>query len=224
MKKWMAFLLSFVLASSMAACRAAPETAPSSQESAIKVSAPSQSEMEGEETSSPQEETNTQEEVSRVLVVYFSATNTTEQVAERMAQGIGADLYEIVPEEPYTEQDLNYNDSGSRASLEQNDPEARPAIAGDVYPIDSYEVVFLGYPIWWGEAPKIMATFLERYDWTGKTLVPFCTSGSSGITSSVETLQPLAESAVWQEGRRFEGDTSQEEIMAWVEELGVLDE
>ena len=224
MKKWMAFLLSFVLAGSMAACRAAPETAPSSQESAIKVSAPSQSETEGEETSSPQEETNTQEEVSRVLVVYFSATNTTEQVAERMAQGIGADLYEIVPEEPYTEQDLNYNDSGSRASLEQNDPEARPAIAGDVYPIDSYEVVFLGYPIWWGEAPKIIATFLERYDWTGKTLVPFCTSGSSGITSSVETLQPLAESAVWQEGRRFEGDTSQEEIMAWVEELGVLDE
>lgn len=224
MKKWMAFLLSCVLAGSMAACRAAPETAPSSQESASKVSTPSQSETEGEETSSSQEETNTQEESSRVLVVYFSATNTTEQVAERMAQEMGADLYEIVPEDPYTEEDLNYNDSGSRASMEQNDPEARPAIAGDVYPIDSYEVVFLGYPIWWGEAPKIMATFLERYDWTGKTLVPFCTSGSSGITASVETLQPLAEGAVWQEGRRFEGDTSQEEIMAWVEELGVLDE
>lgn len=168
MKKWMAFLLSCVLAGSMAACRAAPETAPSSQESASKVSTPSQSETEGEETSSSQEETNTQEESSRVLVVYFSATNTTEQVAERMAQEMGADLYEIVPEDPYTEEDLNYNDSGSRASMEQNDPEARPAIAGDVYPIDSYEVVFLGYPIWWGEAPKIMATFLERYDWTGK--------------------------------------------------------
>lgn len=224
MKKWMAFLLSCVLTGSMAACQTAPETAPSSQESASKVSAPSQSETEREETSSPQEETNTQEESSRVLVVYFSATNTTEQVAERMAQGMGADLYEIVPEEPYTEQDLNYNDSGSRASLEQNDPEARPAISGDIYPIDSYDVVFLGYPIWWGEAPKIIATFLERYDWTGKTLVPFCTSGSSSITSSVETLQPLAEGATWQEGRRFEGDASQEEILAWVEELGVLDE
>lgn len=221
MKKTMAFLLSCVLMGGMAACQAAPENGASMPQDSAAASPKDES---SQPLPASQEEQDTPESAHHILVAYFSATHTTEQVAKRLAQGMGADLYEIVPEEPYTQEDLDYSDTGSRTSIEQNDPQARPAIAGEVWPLDSYDVVFVGYPIWWGEAPKILATFLERYEWTGKTVIPFCTSGSSGITASVETLRPLAEGATWQEGRRFEGDTSQEEIMAWIEERNLLNE
>lgn len=157
----------------------------------------------------------------KVLVAYFSATNTTKGVAKRLANGIGADLYEIVPEVPYTSADLNYNNSDSRANREMNDPNARPAISGSVENMEQYDIVFIGYPIWWGQAPKIMCTFMESYDFSGKTIVPFCTSGSSSIGSSATNLEPLTKGAVWLPGIRFSGSASQNTIMEWVNGLGL---
>lgn len=159
------------------------------------------------------------EETGKTLVAYFSCTNNTKGVAEKLAQAAGADLYEIVPEVPYTSADLNYN-SDCRANREQNDDSARPAIAGGVEDWDSYDVVFLGYPIWWGKAPKIIHTLLESYDWTGKTIVPFCTSGSSPYNdSAIKSL--VGSEATWVTGRRFANSVSQSDIDAWVDGLGL---
>ncbi len=155
----------------------------------------------------------------RVLVAYFSATGNTEGVARHLEAVLDADLYEIEPEDPYTPEDLRYSDDSCRASREQNAPAARPAIAGGVEPVEDYDVVFLGYPIWWGQAPKILYTFLEACDFSGKTIVPFCTSGSSGIGSSAESLRSLAPDANWLEGARFEGGASQDTVAAWVADL-----
>ncbi|MDE6016686.1 MAG: NAD(P)H-dependent oxidoreductase [Acetatifactor sp.] len=157
----------------------------------------------------------------KVLVAYFSATNTTKGVAKRLANGIDADIYEIVPTVPYTSADLNYNNPDSRANKEMNDPNARPAISGSVENMEQYDIVFIGYPIWWGQAPKIMCTFMESYDFSGKTIVPFCTSGSSSIGSSATNLEPLTNGAVWLPGIRFSGSASQNTIMEWVRGLGL---
>ena len=159
---------------------------------------------------------------SHVLVAYFSATNNTEGVAQQLAEGIGADLYEIVPEVPYTDDDLNYNDSSSRTSVEMDDPSARPAIAGELPDLSQYDVIFLGYPIWWGEAPRIMSTFVESYDLSGKTVVPFCTSASSGFGSSDSALKEAAPDATWLEGERFSGGASAEDILGWANGLGLV--
>ncbi len=156
---------------------------------------------------------------TRVLVAYFSATNTTRPLAEDAASITGAELYEILPERPYTSDDLNYNSGSSRANREQNDPTARPAIAGRVEDMEDYDVIFLGYPIWHGQAPRIISTFLESYDFTGKTIVPFCTSHSSGIGSSDTNLHALPPGANWLEGRRFAGGASRETIEDWISEL-----
>lgn len=157
----------------------------------------------------------------KVLVAYFSATNTTEGVAKKLAGGIDAELYEIIPAVPYTGADLNYNNPDSRANREMNDPNARPAISGSVENMGQYDIVFIGYPIWWGQAPKILYTFMESYDFSGKTIIPFCTSGSSGIGSSATNLEPLTNGATWLPGRRFNGSVSQNTIMEWVLGLGL---
>ena len=130
-------------------------------------------------------------------------------------------FYEIVPEEPYTEADLNYNDDSSRSTTEMNDPSARPAISGSVENMEQYDIVFIGYPIWWGEAPRIVSTFMESYDCSGKTIVPFCTSGGSGIGSSASNLEQLTSGADWLEGRRLNGSDSEETVMEWVNGLGL---
>ena len=156
-----------------------------------------------------------------ILIAYFSATNNTEGVANHLADLLGADLYEIVPETPYTSDDLNYNDSSSRSSLEMNDPDARPAISGGVDNMEQYDTILLGYPIWWGEAPRIISTFLESYNLEGKTIVPFCTSGSSGIGSSATKLQDLASGAEWLEGQRFSGGASVDDVQSWVDHLNL---
>lgn len=171
------------------------------------------------ETPAPSEDDTA--ENAAVLVAYFSATGTTEGVAEKIADALHADLYEITPEEPYTSADLNYNDSSSRVSTEHNDPSIRPAIAGSVENMGDYDVIFLGYPIWWGQAPQIIRTFLESYDLSGKTVVPFCTSASSDIGSSASNLHSLAENAVWLEGRRFSGGVSDSSIVSWINGLNL---
>lgn len=165
--------------------------------------------------------TDTPSQESRTLVAYFSATNNTEHIANHIAAIRSADLYEIVPETPYTSSDLNYNDNSSRANQEQNDPAARPAISGDVEDMAQYDVIFLGYPIWHGQAPRIISTFLERYDLTGKTIVPFCISGSSPIGSSARNLQSLASGAAWLEGQRFSGSASRDTVASWVNGLAL---
>lgn len=156
---------------------------------------------------------------SNVLVVYFSATGNTRAIAEIIADGLPADLYEIVPEEPYTDADLNYNDNNSRSTLEMNDPSARPAISGVIENFDQYDTLFLAYPIWWGEAPRILDTFVESYDFTGKTVIPFCTSASSGIGSSADTLENLAGSGNWMAGQRFSGSASADEVLEWANQF-----
>lgn len=153
--------------------------------------------------------------VSKTLVVYFSATGTTRPLAEYAADILSAELYEITPSEPYTDADLAYY-TGGRADQEQDDPDARPAINGSVDGMEDYDTIILGYPIWHGQAPRIISTFLESYDFTGKTILPFCTSHSSGIGSSDANLHSLAEGANWLPGQRFPAGTSREDIEDWL--------
>lgn len=158
---------------------------------------------------------------TKTLVVYFSCTGTTELVAEYVTEILGADSYEIVPENPYTEADLAYYTNG-RADQEQNDPDVRPGISGGVENMDEYDTIILGYPIWHGQAPRIISTFLESYDFSGKTMIPFCTSHSSGIGSSASNLHTLcSESTEWLDGKRFEAGVSKESVQNWIGEIGI---
>ena len=158
---------------------------------------------------------------TRILIAYFSATNTTEGVAETIADSLSADIYEITPAEPYTDADLDYHDDNSRSTIEMNDNSVCPVIAGSVEDMEQYDIVFIGYPIWWGEAPRILSTFVESYDFTGKTIVPFCTSGGSGVGSSATNLESLTGGATWLPGTRLNGGSSHETILDWVNGLGL---
>ena len=156
---------------------------------------------------------------SDTLVAYFSATGNTRAVAESMAALTGADLYEIVPADPYTEDDLDYGNSESRTSLEMDDPDARPEIAGSPVEMDGYGTLYLGYPIWHGQAPRILSTFVESCDLEGVRVIPFCTSGSSGIGSSADSLAEQAGGGAWLEGRRFDSGVPDSELQAWIDGL-----
>lgn len=156
---------------------------------------------------------------SSTLVVYFSATGNTKGIAESIANGLQADLYEIIPEKPYTDEDLNYNDDNSRSTLEMKDSSARPAISGKIENFDEYDTVFLGYPIWWGEAPRILDTFVESYDFSGKKVILFCTSASSGIGSSADTLEKLAGNGKWMDGQRFNQNESADKVVEWASQF-----
>ena len=152
------------------------------------------------------------------VVVVFSATGNTRGVAGKIAALTGADLREIVPAQPYTDADLNYSDGGSRTSKEQNDPDARPEIAEEIS-LEGYDTVYLGYPIWWGKAPRILCSFVEGHDFDGKTVIPFCTSGSSDIGQSDDALAELAGSGNWLQGKRFPGSVTEETLKAWIDGL-----
>ena len=172
------------------------------------------------ETESPADQNSVKGKKS--LVVYFSCTGTTKKIAEYVQQTTGADIYRIEAEVPYTAEDLNYGDASTRATKEQNDSSARPAIAGKVENISQYQNVVIVYPIWWGQAPRIISTFLESYDFKGKTIVPVCTSHSSGIGSSAVNLHSLVdESVTWMEGKRFAADTSKDDVRKWLENSGI---
>lgn len=152
----------------------------------------------------------------KALVAYFSASaGTTQHVAEQLAEVTGADLFEIVPEQEYTREDLNWNNPASRNGLEHADPACRPAIASKVEDMASYDVVFIGFPIWWYEAPRIINTFLESYDFAGKTLALFATSGGTGLTKPEDELPRLAPDAVWKPGRLFNGGIAESTLRAW---------
>lgn len=232
MKKIAVVLLSLLMIIGLVACsgNANQSGQPSSEGTSSKestssaVESTSSEEAENIESTAPTEsesETPATSQGSNILVAYFSATNTTEGVAEHIANGLNAELFEIVPEQPYTSADLDWNDNDSRSTIEMNDPNARPAISGSVENMEQYDIVLIGYPIWWGEAPRIISTFMESYDFSGKTIVPFCTSGGSGIDSSAANLEQLTSGAQWLEGHRLNGSDSQDEVMEWVNSLGL---
>ena len=224
MKRFAALLLALAVSVAMTACQSRVESLPQDTTERTQSDAESPSELspdDGEPEQTASVGTTSDYDRTNVLVAYFSATGTTEGVAENIAAGLNADLYEIVPQEPYTDADLNYNDDDSRSTIEMNDPNARPAISGSVENMEQYDIVFIGYPIWWGEAPRIISTFVESYDFSGKTIVPFCTSGGSGIGSSAEDLEELTSGAEWLSGSRLRGSDSQEDVMEWVNGLGL---
>ena len=154
---------------------------------------------------------------SSTLVVYFSVTSNTKKLANYAKEYLQSDIFEIVPKEAYTSADINYN-SDCRANREQNDPTSRPEIKYTISNISQYKTIVLGYPIWWGQAPKILYTFVESYDLSNKTIIPFCTSGSSPIGSSATNLAKSASSTNWLEGRRFPASATKEDIGSWLEE------
>ncbi len=167
----------------------------------------------------PVEESEPADTGRDTLVVYFSRTGNTKPLAQYAAEYLDADIFEIEAAVPYTDADIAYY-TNCRADREQSDPAARPEIAGKVDNMDSYSTVVIAYPIWHGQAPKIIYTFLESYDMSGKTIIPFCTSASSPIGSSATDLHALAPDAVWKDGRRFAAGTSSDVIEAWLNEIG----
>ena len=171
----------------------------------------------------PDETTGTAAEpvtnTGKTLVVYFSATGTTKGVAEKIAKVTNADLYEIKAAQAYTDADLNWHDSSSRTTKEQNDKSVRPGIASEKLSLDGYTTIFIGYPIWWGEEPRIMDTFAESYSFDGITMIPFCTSGGSGIGRSGKNLEENAGSGTWLDGERLNSGVSEAELQTWIDSL-----
>ncbi len=210
MKKFFAILLTLLLVLGLAACGDSADEEVSTL--------PATNETPAETPADEPEEDNAGAE-GGTLVVYFSMTGTTRGVAEKIAAITGADMYEIKAAQEYTDADLNYNDPQTRATVEQKDPTARPEIGSDPVSLDGYTTVYIGYPIWWGEEPRIMDTFVENYDFDGITVIPFCTSGSSGIGRSGENLADNAGSGNWLDGQRFSGSTTEDELRAWIEGL-----
>ena len=157
--------------------------------------------------------------MSRKLVAYFSASGVTAKVAEKLSEAIGADLYEIVPEVPYTAADLDWMDKKSRSTIEMNNPASRPAIAGKRDNMNDYDTVFVGFPIWWYVAPTIINTFLESYDLTGKTIIPFATSGGSDMGKTNEKLLPSCKGAKLLDGKVFKASVSGADLAKWAEGL-----
>lgn len=230
MKTRICMLLCLVLLFCLAGC--GNSVAGNGQESTVQkpevqTEQPTESNEESSETENPEERetvSETEQEANvggKVLVAYFSATGTTKPLAEYAAEILSADLYEIVAEDPYTEADLAYYTNG-RADQEQNDPSARPEISGSVENMEDYDTIILGYPIWHGQAPRIISTFLESYDFSGKTILLFCTSHSSGVGSSADNLHELCPDSVnWLDGKRFEGGTTREGIESWLESMHI---
>ena len=223
MKKLTALFLSLALILSLAAC--GNETPSSGGSNAPETSAPQSSGTESESngpSSSQQESSESADAGSgKTLVVYFSATGNTEEAANYIAQFTGGDLFELEPAEPYTSDDLNWRDDNSRVSQEYYDESLRNVelIADTVENWDSYDTVFIGYPIWWGVAAWPVDTFVKANDFTDKTIIPFCTSTSSGLGQSGELLAELAGTGDWQEGMRFRSSVSEADVQEWLEGL-----
>lgn len=214
MKKAVSILMVLLLAVAFAACSTREQNETTSQN-------------ETQSQSTPQQETqaagdNTQSG-GKTLVVYFSATGNTQQAANYIAEETGGDLFELVPADPYTDDDLDWTADGSRVNREHEDESLRniELTADTVDNWDEYDTVFIGYPIWWGIAAWPVDTFVEANDFTGKTVIPFCTSSSSGIGESGELLEQLAGTGDWLEGERFSSSVSQSDVQEWIAELNL---
>lgn len=236
MKKLLSVLMTLTIMLSLAACGSGKDSegsSPDKQEQPGELSSDVQEPEQSDELPSDVQEEQPDEPSAegdgpegKALVVYFSATGNTKAVAETLAGLQGADLYEIVPEQPYTDEDLNYNDRNTRATAEQNDPDARPAIQGSITDFEQYDVVYVGYPIWWGDMPRILYTFFDTYDFGGKTIAPFCTSGSSGLSGTPGTIAGLEEGAVVLDGLPISGsaaDSAENSILEWLDSIGLAE-
>ena len=220
MKKLTALLLSVVLVLSLAACGSANK--PASSTTRPETSAPTE-QPESSSTAPAESEPETQPETGKTLVVYYSASGNTERVAKDIAEAAGADLFEIVPTEVYTSEDLNWTNPDSRVSREHDDESLRdvPLTTTEVPDWDSYDTVFIGYPIWWGIAAWPVDTFVKNNDFTGKTVIPFATSSSSDMGQSGSLLADMAGTGEWQEGQRFSSGVSSDDVQSWVNGLGL---
>lgn len=225
MKKLTALLLSVVLVLSLAACGSAnkPASSTTQPETSAPTEQPTTEPSESSSTAPAESEPETQPETGKTLVVYYSASGNTERVAKDIAEVAGADLFEIVPTEVYTSDDLDWTNPDSRVSREHDDESLRdvPLTTTEVPDWDSYDTVFIGYPIWWGIAAWPVDTFVKNNDFTGKTVIPFATSSSSGMGQSGSLLADMAGTGEWQEGQRFSSGVSSNDVQSWVNGLGL---
>ena len=235
MKKLAAIFMSLSLVFSLAACgnnQQATDTTPepSSEPVSETTSEPEKADESSETSSASQSEnedntvdTDVESTGGKTLIVYYSASGNTEEVANYIASATGGDLFEIVPTEIYTDADLNWTDDDSRVSREHDNEEERnvPLVSDTVDNWDEYDTVFIGYPIWWGIAAWPVDGFIKANDFTGKTVIPFCTSASSGLGESGELLEEMAGTGEWLEGERFRSGASEETVRSWVEGLGL---
>ena len=221
MKKQIAVILMLTLALISAGCgntpaQATPAPTPAPAEASAATPAPASSLEATPAPAAVAEAPAEPVQVNKSLVVVFSCTGTTKGVAEKIAALTGAELVDLVPAQPYTAEDLNYNDRSTRATVEQNTPDARPEIASEIS-LDGVTTLYLGYPIWWGQAPRIMSTFVESHDFTGITVVPFCTSGGSGAGRTGETLGEQAGTGTFLTSTRFSSGVSDAELQSWID-------
>ena len=220
MKRILSIIMTAFLLMSLAACGSNPQTEVKTTETpAAEQKESSEQTNTAEQEAAPKETETAPSAHSDVLVAYFSATGTTKGVAEKIASLTGGTLYEILAAEPYSSDDLNYNDSSSRSTKEQNDKNARPGIGSEDISLEGYTTVYLGFPIWWGEEPRILDTFVGKYSFDGITVIPFCTSGSSGIGHSGANMEALAGSGTWLEGKRFSGNVSEADLQSWIDSM-----
>ena len=225
MKKLTALLLRVVLVLSLAACGSAnkPASSTTQPETSAPTEQPTTEPSESSSTAPAESEPETQPETGKTLVVYYSASGNTERVAKDIAEAAGADLFEIVPTEVYTSDDLDWTNPDSRVSREHDDESLRdvPLTTTEVPDWDSYDTVFIGYPIWWGIAAWPVDTFVKNNDFNGKAVIPFATSSSSGMGQSGSLLADMAGTGEWQEGQRFSSGVSSDDVQSWVNGLGL---
>ena len=162
---------------------------------------------------------NSMQSNHKILVAYFSATGVTARAAQKVAEATGGEVYAITPAKPYTDADLDWRDKQSRSSVEMNDPKARPALGGERLDVSEYDIVFIGYPIWWNQAPRLINTFIESHNLKGKTVIPFATSGGSTIAGSAATLRRTYPALEWKEGRLL-NRADEKTLRTWIERLG----
>lgn len=223
-KKFFALALSAILLLSLAACGSTrPATVTTVSTTASTTAATTEAAQPNEETTEAVETTETEAAANKALVVYYSASGNTRRVAEAIAQAANTDLFEIVPTEVYTNEDLNWTNPNSRVSREHDDESLRdvPLTTTEVPDWDSYDTVLLGYPIWWGIAAWPVNNFVKANDFTGKTVIPFATSSSSGMGQSGSLLAEMANGGDWQQGQRFSSGASEADVQAWVNGLGL---
>ncbi len=221
MKKMIPILLSILMVLSLAACAGNSDnpSESSTQDSTVSTNENKKEPSDTSVNEPADAQPDDTEAGKKVLVAYFSATGTTKKLAEYAADAMDAELYEIVPKQPYTSADLDYGDKNSRSTKEMNDPDSRSEINGSVKNMADYDIVFIGYPIWWGEAPRIVSTFMENYDFSGKTVVTFSTSGGSGHND--RSIQSLATGANWITGTRLSSNSSRDDMVEWINGLGL---
>lgn len=223
MKKAIVILLSLTMILGLTACgnSASKTKQPSTEDTFVE----SKADTESAETSTNMENTDNQDaQEHKILVAYFSATGTTKGVAEHIANGLNADIYEIVPEEAYTDADLDYNDNNSRTTIEMNDPDARPAISGSVENMEQYDIIFVGFPNWWYGMPMVMYSFFDEYDFSGKTVIPFCTSGGSAFSDAVDEIKNMEPDATILDGLHIGSSSvtdAESRVSEWVQGLGL---